>query len=471
MDDTTTWAARFGQLRSLLHARAADDPEAEDARADEVHDLIEQAWQDDPTRYEAQWRPYLDAHHEAMPTLVFPRLSDLDEAHRTYLPARCGLGLLDSRGLDGRLDALLDGPLAPRLRALALSCLALREEDVRRLATTPALQGLHTLCLAHNPLSPALVDALARSPHLAGLRALEVEFCGLDAAAIPALLGPNTLWQLDALMLDGNPLGEEGVRALGRAPGLARLRKLGLENIKIGRWGMDELFGALLASPLPALRELSLAHVWSGHYLRDNRWPELLRSRAPALESLDLSGNSLIPPVIKALVANLPPTLRTLWLHNTSLRGDGARLFLAHMQTGLHTLSLSGCELWSSATVLSEPWPALDAPPTLRALDLGYNRLDDETLAGLVACPHLGALESLELCHNALTDAGAQALVRSPHLGALRHLSVSYNDQMTARGVRALMEGLRLETLTVAGIVDDAEAEALMATSGVKLLT
>ncbi|WNG37174.1 hypothetical protein F0U61_28480 [Archangium violaceum] len=126
---------------------------------------------------------------------------------------------------DEGLNALVDARRFQKLRYLHLRGNELTDVSVRRLCESSMMATLEMLDLRSNRLGPASAEALAR--------------------ANPPRL--TTLW------LSGNALLDEGVRALSRSPGMARLRELNLDGTGMSDKGAE----ALLRSPyLDSVRKI-----------------------------------------------------------------------------------------------------------------------------------------------------------------------------------------------------------------------
>jgi hypothetical protein len=123
---------------------------------------------------------------------------------------------------------------------------------VQALAASAHVTRLTALELGENFVGLQSVRALAGSPALAGLRRLGLRGNHLEPEAVRLLTALAGLTSLD---LSSNPLGDAGARLLAAAPGLARLRRLGLDWTNLGDAGAD----ALAASPhLQRLERLEL---------------------------------------------------------------------------------------------------------------------------------------------------------------------------------------------------------------------
>jgi uncharacterized protein (TIGR02996 family) len=174
----------------------------------------------------------------------------------------------------------------PALRSLRLSSCHIREEGVRALARAPWLAGLERLHLNANDLSSGTVDLLAAP--LTSLRWLDLAGAQVTPEGLAALTASPHLQKLEILSLAGHELGNamgtllaasdtlpalrvldlydtgftgEGLRALTRWPGLARLEALNLSPVTADEDGLS----ALQASPHynPRMRFAVAGLPWS----------------------------------------------------------------------------------------------------------------------------------------------------------------------------------------------------------------
>jgi uncharacterized protein (TIGR02996 family) len=129
------------------------------------------------------------------------------------------------------------------------------KESLAALLKSPTLEGLEHLDLNGNDLGDEGVRALAECPHLSGLKGLHLNRNKVGDAGVQALAADAYLASLTFLELSGNEIGDEGARALAESPHLTRLRELHLGSNKVGDAGAR----ALAASAhLAGLAELVL---------------------------------------------------------------------------------------------------------------------------------------------------------------------------------------------------------------------
>lgn len=139
----------------------------------------------------------------------------------------------------------------PALRELHLRRTGITSEGLSVLAAWPSLSGLGSLSLAFNPIEQKGLEGLAqasckelRSLDLsytieAALNEEESPFSVFVAGVSRGALGPDAAaWitahfpHLESLSLDGNPIGDAGVRELAEGP-LGALRVLSLINCRL----------------------------------------------------------------------------------------------------------------------------------------------------------------------------------------------------------------------------------------------
>jgi uncharacterized protein (TIGR02996 family) len=153
----------------------------------------------------------------------------------------------------------------------------------------PQLATVRHLTLWYGTLTPAVVVALAASPHSTRLRALDLLTLTISDDTIRALARAEGLHRLSGLRVgssdEGSPavaavlevgtalrgltdlafgdrgLGDDGLRRLAGAPGLARLRTLSVNDRTVTAEGVAALAGSPLAA---GLRELRLTNCQVG---------------------------------------------------------------------------------------------------------------------------------------------------------------------------------------------------------------
>jgi hypothetical protein len=143
-----------------------------------------------------------------------------------------------------------------------------RAEEVERLAASPILGGMTSLCFGPNgwggnsEFGDAGARALASSPHLTRLRSLELADTDIGPEGFRALVEAPPLRYLTSLTLMGfdcttsNHIGDKGARALAEATHMANLSCLWLMENCIGADGARALAGA---AHLDSLTELDLS--------------------------------------------------------------------------------------------------------------------------------------------------------------------------------------------------------------------
>lgn len=134
-----------------------------------------------------------------------------------------------------RSNGLSAGTLWPSatltaLRALDVSCNPLRRGGAEALAQW-SLPALRSLCVARTQLGDDGARALRRAPWWGQLQSLDLSRCDLTAAGVQALLAGGLPDKLQRLNLSGNPLGPDGLRAVAAAcAGSTSLRALDLSG-------------------------------------------------------------------------------------------------------------------------------------------------------------------------------------------------------------------------------------------------
>jgi uncharacterized protein (TIGR02996 family) len=285
--------------------------------------------------------------------------------------------------LPGGLASRLCSNLAPgRLRRLALRGAALGDVDAADLAGSGLAAGLELLDLENNAVGPAGTAALVR--------------------ALPD--GAR-------LVLDRNPVGDEGLRALAGSPLMGRLGELRCGRGELG----DE--GATAVAGSPFAGRLSLLYLPGQRVTSAGARALLASPRLPRLRVVNLDGNR-----IEVLPACRRAELEVLSLARNRLADSSLGAFAAgsHLPA-LARLSLEDNRLGAGAARALAGAAGL---PSLKYLCLSANPLGNAGAAALFAGPGMPALEHLSLCDCGLGDEGARSLLRSPRLARLRRLDL-----------------------------------------------
>ncbi|MEQ9499788.1 MAG: hypothetical protein RIT81_23115 [Deltaproteobacteria bacterium] len=133
-------------------------------------------------------------------------------------------------GPDGA--AALDTTKLAALQSLALSYNGLGEAGVEALGKARHLRDLRTLVLTANDFTHDGFKHLAVSDVLDTIEALHVDLNGLDSRAMGALARVPAP-ALKTLDVSGNPIGDDGLRAIVRSPWAAQLRRLVVVGAKL----------------------------------------------------------------------------------------------------------------------------------------------------------------------------------------------------------------------------------------------
>jgi uncharacterized protein (TIGR02996 family) len=273
------------------------------------------------------------------------------------------------------------------------------------LAEFPTLRRLESIHFMDCKTPTTTLGTFASSPYAVNLRKLYLQQARLHGPDVPGnclqLLGLPRLTHLrfDSTgiwprgfrqRLPPTPLGNEFVVALAQAPGLSRLRALGLRAIGI----TDPAVVALAGSPHLA-----------------------------CLEALHLGNNPIADGAAQALAAS--PSMASvtdldLWFTQVGNAGLAAVIRSPHL-TSLRTLSV-GSRITNPGAVAIANAPESSR---LRHLELGCNyQLGVGGAEALAASDHLGSLLSLGLRDTKVGRRGALALIASTKLPELRTLSV-----------------------------------------------
>lgn len=284
------------------------------------------------------------------------------------------------------------------------------------------------------------VKELSEKLHLAslttGTQGKEVDFRGKglkldtekDASSIVEAISHCP--ELESLCLEGNTLGQDAAKAIGKA-------LEGRPKLKRALW--KDMFTGRLKDEIPdALMFLSGGMMLSGAMLTE----------------LDLSDNAFGPVGAEALVPLLSSpccfSLKVLRLNNNGLGPGGSEMVAKALSTSLSESRKRG------------------TPLALKTLICGRNRLEDVGATAMGALiGEMGSLEELSLPQNGIFHNGVTALARG--LACNRSLRVlNLNDNIvTLKGAAPLAKALeQLDQLEVLNLGD-----CLVKTAGAKALS
>jgi uncharacterized protein (TIGR02996 family) len=281
------------------------------------------------------------------------------------------LGRPSQAGNQGAL-LLAASPHLSNLRELSLMAQTLRGEGAAALVSSPRLRNLVRLDISYNHLGPEGGEQLVASANLPLLKALNIGWSHIGGANVEALLGSGRLPALEDVDLEYCEFDLETLGRICRSPAGARLRRLVLDNLRLG----DAVFARL--APLH-------------------------------LRSLVLENNLLGPEGARAL-ADMPllQGLRELNLTWNKLRDEGAAALAGSPRAAnLRVLDLGSNEIGLAGA------RALAASPhlaNLRALHLVNNKLGNAGAEALIASPYLRGLTTLRLHSNRIFKSMKPAL-------------------------------------------------------------
>jgi uncharacterized protein (TIGR02996 family) len=324
-----------------------------------------------------------------------------------------------------RLDRLCDLPICTVLESITLRC---HRALPLNLSTffQHSFPRLRALVLRSFEATGQHLQALGNARFAPQLHSLELTGAGLSGADLWRILQRKRFHQLTTLILNHNPLGDEGVARLIDSGIL-----FGLNHLDLSYAQLTPRSGVLLGNA----------------------------SRMDSLTRLDLHFNELHEQGAAALARSASfPQLTDLDIGFNEIGDEGARAFAepSCWFPKLQKLSLSHSFLEDETISIFAQSQLLRQ---LRHLELDFNRLHGTGVVTLAASPNAGQLRHLNLAHNALQPFAIRALANSQQLSQLRHLSLSRNS-ISAEGFRGLIEGVglaNLENLIVSSAEPNAE--------------
>jgi uncharacterized protein (TIGR02996 family) len=442
-DEGALLRAEFIRLQCEL-ARLHDD----DSDSHPVYEFLRD--RDYVTRPSADWTRIDDGIHRRLALTM--RAEDLLKRHGAAWEPRLPKALKVSwdgfhRGFPHRVSFSAGRPLdqsAARLRAavpaVTLVAPVFTSRFVEQLADTGLLGWICGLEV-RDDCEPAL-RAFGHRPEAAGVRTLKVRYAVADEI-VSALVDSPHWTGLRALDLTDTVVGPAAAEELFRAKHLRTLKCL---HVNGNDWPV-ETFGAFAAGGFDRLTSLRF-HA-SG--LADAGAEKLAACPALArLRKLDLDHNELTGRGVTELLCS-PHLARVAFLGlegNPCARVDAGRL-AATEPGGLRMFHGHGCRFLTSDVRALARCPRLS---TLWYLDLDSNGLGTAAVRTLVRgfgkwCPPV-----LWMTHNRIDDAGAAVLAKWTAASALRVLHLRFNEGMTDKGVRALLESPNLAGLDGLGV-------------------
>jgi uncharacterized protein (TIGR02996 family) len=310
---------------------------------------------------------------------------------------------------------LAESPQLSTLRRLTAG--NLWDGSFEQLVASPHLANLKSLRVPANNLANRGLFALTRSASLSALEELDFSSQSrheryihdpvIRAAGMAALMDWPGLATLRSLILSGNDLSRDGLRALLRSPRLGRLKELSLRDTRLDGQAMAEFASALPGLGLETLdlgdnvlKDVGAEYVATVPCLRELKVLRLDRCEIPP------TGARLF-----AKKASFLGGLRLLDVGHNHFGPAGLGTLLEREPSSLHTLRMRDNDLFDKGAALLAGSPASDA---LLEVDLGQNGLGDAAALDLGGSAHLRELLVLRLADNRIGKQAAAALAASP---------------------------------------------------------
>ena len=315
---------------------------------------------------------------------------------------------------------------SPQLATLrVLKALGPNAQDLGRLAESPHLKKLRTLCLTSNGVGTDGVLSLTKAATMTNLETLDLTGPGyyesyydnplIDLAGMEALADWKGLKSIRSLSLSGSDVRTEGLRRLLQSPHAAGLKSLSLRS---GR-----LDGAAMAEFASANKKLKL-------------------------EMLDLGENILQESGAEHLAAaECLSDLKNLRLDRCEIPEDGAVHLAktASFMEGLWILEVGHNHFGSAGleALLQR------SSTTLHSLGLRNNTLTNKGATLLAESPASNELLELDLGDNSLTGTAAKSLGKTENLRRLLILRIGDNPKLGYKALASSPLGQRLKLLAV----------------------
>jgi uncharacterized protein (TIGR02996 family) len=330
---------------------------------------------------------------------------------------------LTGRPYGSETTRLADSPQLATLRVL--KALGLDAQDLGRLAASPHLKKLRTLCLTSNGVGTAGVLSLTQAATMTKLETLDLTGPGyyesyydnplINLAGMEALADWKGLKSVRSLSLSGSDVRSAGLRRLLQSPNAASLTSLSLRS---GR-----LDGAAMAEFANAHKKLKLETLDLGeNVLRDSGAENLAAAKCLSEIKILRLDRCEIPEVGAAHLAKTASFI------------EGLRI----LEAGHNHFGAAGLEalLQRSST-------------TLHSLGLRNNTLTNKDAALLAESPASNKLLELDLGENALTAGAAKALGKTANLRRLLILRIGDNPKLGYNALASSPLGQRLKLLSI----------------------
>jgi Ran GTPase-activating protein (RanGAP) involved in mRNA processing and transport len=266
----------------------------------ELVELLEEASERDPEAYQERWLPYMERAIDERDDgfLVFlrePEQVELLVRLAPLLPKACVSLSLGYMGVD---DARLEELLASRsLRCVAQLLLygtPLSNAGLARLLGSEDVSGVTRLWMSKFALDEVGASALATSPWLGRVEWLYLCESGLTGEWLEQMMGGSLMSGLTALVLEGNPLGDQGARALAEATSVHTLERMTLDKTGITDDGLLALARSLHLSRLEHLN-LTGNPIHGGAFVELAGAPEVNRLRNLSLDESKITAAAYVP--------------------------------------------------------------------------------------------------------------------------------------------------------------------------------
>ncbi len=382
---------------------------------------------------------------------------------------------------------------SPALGQLSISRFSIPCEWLIACDSFSQFTALRSLTIATPQGCPVtlLIASIGKLRALESLRISGVDIGDSDAGTLTATLGDNlpqlvelsiccggfgekagrpigslvALGRLQKLILNGNKLKDEGVSAIvDTILDLSKSRRCELQQLSlrannIGPAGEIKL--AELIAHSPRLRVLDLSYNYLGRTAAD----ALLRSiqlRAQSLEELDINHCNLDPhgalPLLNGLRAfHALRVLKAGWcgegdlgahaLSQLLLLSEGCRRRLTELQIQCGGFMASGARELARAFVKAY---------ALRSINMNDSPLEPRGAAAILdalATASTMPMDAIEFGNCRIGDDGASAVGRLILHRGCRSVSL-YNDEMHARGAKAIMDSAAASTTCVMKFLD-----------------
>jgi len=359
---------------------------------------------------------------------------------------------------DKGLQMLSAQPFAGKLIKLSMRSARITVEGVK--ASIGAFISLTSLDISWNDMGDKVLAAIARAPFAGNLTKLNIEGPLVTDEGVKASIGAFT--SLTSLDISFNPIGDEGLAAIARAPCADNLTELNIEGVRVTTEGVQANIGVFISLTILNISanyigDVGLAAIaqasFAGKLTRLNigctnitgEGVEASIGAFTRLTSLDVTVNDIDDEALAALA-------RESFAGNlTELKIGATRITDKGVQASIGAFTrLTSLAIVISDNIGDEGLAAIAGAPcagNLTELNMIMTRVTGEGVQASIGA--FTRLTSLAIEHNNIGNKGLAAIAGAPCSGNLTELDIGATH-ITGEGVQASIGAFtRLTSLAI----------------------